>query len=321
MEMQPEQSTTFSGKASDQPAQLWPLLQKTSRTFALSIPLLPEPLQTEVAIAYLLFRIIDTFEDATRWSPPRRAEALEQFVHFLKEESGEQDHGKLAARWLDDPPLDHKGYLDLLAAAPEVIQWHHQLRPAAGEQLRRNVARSARGMAEVVRRIDSTGRLQLETLQDLRDYCFVVAGIVGEMLTELFLLQTPSLQAVAGDLRARAVEFGEGLQLVNILKDAYADGAERRSYLPRAAQVAEVFMLARADLRRAVEYTELARKAGAARGVIAFNALNVRLAIATLHLLRDRGPGAKMSRMQVATVAAQVMNAVDTGGVLFPERP
>ncbi len=58
------------------PAGLRPLLQKTSRTFALTIPLLPEPLQTEVATAYLLFRIIDTFEDATRWDAARRAKAL-----------------------------------------------------------------------------------------------------------------------------------------------------------------------------------------------------------------------------------------------------
>ena len=43
------------------PELLRPLLQKTSRTFALTIPLLPEPLQTDVVVAYLLFRIIDTF--------------------------------------------------------------------------------------------------------------------------------------------------------------------------------------------------------------------------------------------------------------------
>ena len=98
-------------------------------------------------------------------------------------------------------------------------------------------------------------------MQDLRDYCYVVAGIVGEMLTELFLLQSPSLKGVAGDLRARAVEFGEALQLVNILKDSQADGAEKRTYLPSEAQLAEVFALARADLRRAIEYTELLRTA------------------------------------------------------------
>src|SRR4051812_37988052 len=44
------------------------LLLRTSRTFALAIPELPEPLRREVGVAYLLFRIADTFEDANRWA-------------------------------------------------------------------------------------------------------------------------------------------------------------------------------------------------------------------------------------------------------------
>jgi farnesyl-diphosphate farnesyltransferase len=176
-------------------------------------------------------------------------------------------------------------------------------------------------MMEVVGRIDGSGALQLQTLQELRDYCYAVAGIVGEMLTELFLLQSPQLKTVAGDLRARAVEFGEALQLVNILKDAQSDGAEQRTYLPRQASLAEVFSLARADLRRAVEYTEMVRAAGGDRGIVAFNALNLRLAIATLHLVRSQGPGVKLSRVQVAGILAQVTSALGNGGALFPERP
>ena len=41
------------------------LLEKTSRTFALTVPLLPEPTRCEVTVAYLLFRVADTLEDAT----------------------------------------------------------------------------------------------------------------------------------------------------------------------------------------------------------------------------------------------------------------
>ena len=302
------------------PAGLHPLLGKTSRTFALSIPMLPEPLQTEVATAYLLFRIIDTFEDATRWDGPRRAKALALFVRLMEGEDAREQRD-MTARWLADPPLDNPAYLELLAATPEVIAWHRGLLPEASEQLRRHVTRSAQGMIDVVERTDASGGLRLQTLQDLRDYCFVVAGIVGQMLTELFILQSPSLRGVAGDLRARAVEFGEALQLVNILKDARSDGSEGRVYLPSQASLAEVFSLARADLRRAIEYTDLLRAAGAERGVVAFNTLNTRLAIGTLHLLRDQGPGAKMARLRVMEIAAQVMRAVETGGVLFPEIP
>ena len=59
------------------------LLQKTSRTFALSIPVLPEPTNHEVMIAYLLFRIADTFEDAAHWQPEKRIEALHGFAGLL----------------------------------------------------------------------------------------------------------------------------------------------------------------------------------------------------------------------------------------------
>lgn len=305
----------------NQPAGLRPLLQKTSRTFALTIPLLPEPLQTEVATAYLLFRIIDTFEDAARWEPARRAKALGTFAQIMDSGSAPGVREK-TARWLDDPPLDHAGYLELLAATPDVLEWQQALpRPAAREQLRRHVARSARGMIDVVLRMDASGALHLKTLQELRDYCYTVAGIVGEMLTELFILQSPSLKNIAGDLRARAVEFGEALQLVNILKDAQSDGTEQRTYLPREASLAEVFSLARADLRRAIEYTELLRGAGGDRGIVAFNALNLQLAIDTLHLVRTEGPGAKLTRVQVAGILARVSSAIGNGGVLFPERP
>jgi farnesyl-diphosphate farnesyltransferase len=304
----------------DQPAALRLLLQKTSRTFALTIPLLPEPLQTEVAVAYLLFRIIDTFEDATLWEPSRRAKALATFVRLMETESS-LDPRELAVQWVAEPPIGHAAYLELLTATPDVVRWHRHLRPAARDVLRRDVTRSACEMMTIVGRADTTGALRLETLVDLRAYCFAVAGIVGEMLTELFVLQSPSLENVADELRARAVEFGEALQLVNILKDADPDAAEGRVYLPRAASLAEVFQLARADLRRAIEYVELLRMARAARGVVAFNALNTRLAIGTLHLLRDKGLGSKLTRLQVTGLASQVMSAVESGGELFPERP
>ncbi len=53
-------------------ADLDELLVKTSRTFALSIPPLPEPTRRQVTVAYLLFRLIDTVEDASHWPKQRR---------------------------------------------------------------------------------------------------------------------------------------------------------------------------------------------------------------------------------------------------------
>jgi len=56
------------------------LLEKTSRTFALSIPVLPEPTRRQVMIAYLLFRIADTFEDAAHWPPAHASSPLQRLL-------------------------------------------------------------------------------------------------------------------------------------------------------------------------------------------------------------------------------------------------
>jgi farnesyl-diphosphate farnesyltransferase len=298
-------------------SELYAFLAKTSRTFALTIPLLPEPLRTEIGVAYLLFRIIDTFEDATSWPPSKRVSALGELAQLLQQ-SDERQAAISAGAWLRDPPVSQPAYVELVGATPRVLGWYRRLQPAARMHLRHHLERSALGMCQFVERTDGRGRLQLETLQDLRAYCLVVAGIVGEMLTELFLLSGgEGLAAVASELRARAVQFGEALQLVNILKDAGADAVEGRVYLPRTVALPEVFALARADLRAAADYTDLLRGSGAHRGLVAFNAVNARLAIATLGALRGRGLGAKLTRMEVLGIAADVAHALDVDAPIF----
>ena len=284
------------------------LLQKTSRTFALTIPCLPQPTRDEVGIAYLLFRIIDTFEDAVLWSPARREKALREFVGLLDRPAAESEEA--AASWTREPPLEHAGYQELLARTPYVLEQYESLRPEARAILRTHVARSADGMAAFVARIEPGGKLQLDTVQDLRSYCYAVAGIVGEMLTELFLVGRPSLARVAGDLRSHAAEFGEGLQLVNILKDARPDAAEGRTFLPRQAPLAEVFALARKDLASAATYVELLREGGAESGLVAFNAFICKLATANLQILRDQGLGAKLTRTTVVKIAAEIASGL-----------
>ena len=280
------------------------LLQKTSRTFALTIPCLPEPTRQEVGIAYLLFRIIDTFEDAVLWPPALRIEALKQFAGLLERPAAESR--ALAESWTREPPLVHAGYQELLARTPYVLGEFQALRPEARAILRTHVARSAEGMAGFVARIEPGGRLELETIEDLRAYCYAVAGIVGEMLTDLFLLGRPSLGRVAADLRARAADFGEGLQLVNILKDARPDAEEGRTFLPSRATLAEVFVLARKDLASAATYIDLLRQGGADSGLVGFNAFICKLATANLQILRDQGLGAKLTRVTVAKIAAEI---------------
>jgi farnesyl-diphosphate farnesyltransferase len=292
-------------------ADLLDLLEKTSRTFALSIPPLPEPTRREVTVAYLLFRIADTFEDATHWPPAQRIAALGDFTALLASGT-HSDAERLARTWAEAGASPHAGYRELIAETPFVFDAFRSLSPEAREILRTHVSRSAEGMARFVARTGHEG-LVLDSLDDLKGYCYTVAGIVGELLTELFLLEEISLRTVAAEIRTRARAFGEALQLVNILKDGDEDAAEGRRYLPADVPRADVFALARRDLGAAGEYVERLRSAGAPAGIVEFTAVPVALAWATLAKVEERGPGAKISRPEVFRIVRRVRNALVRG--------
>lgn len=288
------------------------LLIATSRTFALAIPELPEPTRREVTIAYLLFRVADTFEDAARWPRARRIGALATFERLLLH----PDPGEIAATaraWKAEVPCDQPGYRELLAELPQVFEAFFALSPAAVELTRDHTVRTARGMAGFVARTDDRGDLRLRDLDELRGYCYIVAGIVGELLTELFLIGEPRLAAAAAELRQRSRAFGEGLQLVNILKDSASDAVEGRRYLPGDVPRAAVLELARANLRAAAEYVLILQRQGAPRGMVAFTALPVELAFATLERVEQAGPGAKLTRPEVYALVKRVHRALDSG--------
>lgn len=286
------------------------LLIATSRTFALAIPLLPEPTRGEVTLSYLLFRIADTFEDAAAWPRALRIEALEEFGRLL-ENPDPKEVAEISRRWAAEVPCEQPGYRDLLAEIPAVLDAFLALQPEAVTLIREHTLRTAHGMARFVARTTDEGELKLADVPDLQDYCYVVAGIVGELLTELFLLGRPALAPTAPYLRERSRVFGEGLQLVNILKDSASDATEGRRYLPEGVGRAQVMDLARRDLRAAREYVLALQEAGAERGLVAFNALPVELAHATLDRVETAGPGSKLTRKEVYAIVQQLNSALD----------
>lgn len=293
--------------------QLQMLLEETSRTFALAIPLLPEPLCTEVNVAYLLFRIADTLEDSTRWAARDRVAALEELARTLEEGGKDEEVRNLARQWRDRRPVDHVGYLELIDQAPLVFSALRDARPEAARIIVAHTVRTSRGMASFLRRAGEDGVLRLDSLEDLRAYCYAVAGIVGEMLTELFLLECESAGALAPRLRPRARGFGEALQLVNVLRDSSDDIQEGRSLVPDSVSRDHLFELARTDLRQAAEYTLALQSAGAPDGIVAFNALPVLLATATIDRVEEAGPGSKISRARVWAILARLKADIRLG--------
>jgi farnesyl-diphosphate farnesyltransferase len=295
------------------PSLLDHLLQISSRTFALNIPMLHEPARRQVTVAYLLFRVADSLEDSTLWPASRKLAGLEKLARLLESPSARRADS-LREEWALDPPLRHPGYLELLRELPAVMRAAESLSPAAWEIISAHTCRTCRAMSESVAR-EREGILRLTDLGDLRAYCYAVAGIVGEMLTELFLLNSDSLRSLASTLRGEAAIFGEALQLVNILKDRGADAGEGRCYLPAGLDLALVFRLARADLKTAAGYCARIEATGSDRGIVAFTALPVLLARATLDRVEREGPGAKVGRETVGRLLTRLQSALERGEV------
>lgn len=296
-------------------ADLDDLLTRTSRTFALTIPLLPEPLRRQVTVAYLLFRIADTLEDADLLGRDTRVKLLSRFGALLG--GGTPHHSALAhfvAECAATPPTANTDYAELLHETAHVFDALHDVGEDPSAVIRRHLLRTTERMGTFVSRSDEKGTLALRDLSDLQAYCYAVAGVVGEMLTELVVNAEPSLEPVRERLEADAIAFGEGLQLTNILKDSGADAKEGRTYVPAQLDRAEVFALAEADLERARRYVGVLAKNWASRGTIAFHALPVRLARATLEAVKRDGPGAKIPRDAVAAEVAAMNGDLDRNG-------
>ena len=281
------------------------LLMRTSRTFALNIPLLPEQLRQQVGIAYLLFRIADTVEDGVLVDRRTKRRLFHEFKSAL--ESGDPQDAKQFCGSADaTAPHDDPACAGLIQELPRLLSMLGT-NPDASSIIRRRVLESSDGMQRFTSAGGPSGNVRLKSLLELRQYCYFVAGIVGELLTELFVLNEPQLADVRSELMQFAPLFGEGLQLVNILKDSGDDASEGRQFVHPIVPREHLFDLAHSDLWYAAEYTRVLEQANASAGIVQFTQLPVRLATATLGCVQEHGPGTKVSREVVGEIIASVL--------------
>lgn len=220
------------------------LLQRVSRTFALTIPKLETPLADVVGNGYLLCRLVDTIEDEL----PPTSGADERHAYFAR-----------FSAILDDPRSGDATALSselgavLRAEAPEgerllVARLGDVVAMTArfDDVERASLARCVRTMGDGMHAFESgaTPTAGLADVAELEHYCYHVAGVVGEMLTTLFCHHSRAIDAERDALVPLAVPFGYGLQLTNILKDVWDDHERGVCWLPR-----EVFGKGDTDLR------------------------------------------------------------------------
>ena len=201
-----------------------------SRTFALTIPSLPGPLRVPVTNAYLLCRIADTIEDDAGLSVAEKRACGRGFIDVLQGTCSAAEFAESLAPRLAPETLAAER--DLVARLDQVVE----VTRSFGEVQRHALIRCVSLMSDGMHRFQQQGGLRgLDSQQRLDEYCYFVAGVVGEMLTELFCDYSAAIARRRRQLMRLAPSFGQGLQMTNILKDVKADRERGVCWLPRTA--------------------------------------------------------------------------------------
>jgi farnesyl-diphosphate farnesyltransferase len=291
------------------------LLRRVSRSFYVSIRLLPYQLRRPVAVAYLLARASDTVADTAELPCSERRDTLQALAAaiegLLPTTATVTDLAASFSRFQHDH--DERA---LIAELPWCLRWLEELAPADREDVRTVMRHIIGGQTLDIERFAPGTIRALDTSQQLDEYTYLVAGCVGEFWTELCFRHLAGFAALPKQqMRELGRDYGMGLQLVNILRDAGSDLAKGRCYFP-AEEIATAGVLpqqiladpacletvwnrwhaeAQRRLERGMQY------AGAvnSRRVRAASALPALIGVRTLDLLRAAGPQRLQRRVKV----------------------
>ncbi len=299
------------------------ILPRVSRTFALTIPQLPAGLEEVVANAYLLCRLADTIEDDPEIDPQKKSAFMAEFLDVIDANAGADDFATRLTGQLS--PRTRLADRELVENTAPVVRILSRFTPTQRQAVVRCVTTMCEGMPEFQAGKTLDG---LPTLIDLDRYCYFVAGIVGEMLTDLFCEHCPQLDDRRDEMMTLSVCFGQGLQMTNILKDIWEDREANTCWLPRSmfrdlegglsramrnrdsaamtGGIEQLIGIAHAHLRAALRYTQLVPKQQV--GIRRFCLWAIGMAVLTLRRIYnspgyDNGNDVKISRRAVrATV-------------------
>lgn len=260
------------------------VLKATSRTFYIPITFLKKDLKTAVATAYLMMRAIDEIEDN------EHVEVSNDIKYSLLNE---------VSALLLTPQFDEEKYLNLLSPykehMPEVTlrlgDWIRLIPKGAEEIVKSATSEMSQGMAKWAK-----ADWQVSTREDLDEYTYYVAGLVGVMLSNLWEWDSGMITD-----RELAIGYGRGLQAVNILRNQQEDMKERGvSFVPDGWTRDQLFAYTEENLEKADLYLKEIDK----RSILLFCRLPLALAHKTLKALKEGRE--KMTRKEVKETVQEV---------------
>ena len=211
------------------------ILREVSRSFYLTLRLIPSEFRGPLSLGYLLARLSDTIADAGSVELERRKGLLAEFRVVM---SAPAKHGD-ACRFAKALPAElegaglPRGEWDLVLRAEDCFEWLHGMDRKVSRHIRKVVDIITTGQTWDLERFEGDGVVRLETDAELVRYAYQVAGCVGEFWTEIgFTCGEGFAREDRETMRVWGANYGRGLQLVNILRDIPEDLERGRCYLP-----------------------------------------------------------------------------------------
>lgn len=207
------------------------LLAGVSRSFFLTIKALPAGLREPIGLAYLLARAADTIADCAGVATETRAVQLRALAGMIAQEQTEPAAlEQMREAIVPADPAERQ----LMAALDRCLALLAETNTADREEIKAVLSKITRGQELDVLRFPGAGSVRaLQTAAELEEYTYLVAGCVGEFWTRLCFRHVRGCATRSEPEMSRlGRHFGQGLQLVNILRDLPADLRAGRCYLP-----------------------------------------------------------------------------------------
>lgn len=216
------------------------LLAGVSRSFYLTLKALPGGLREPLSIAYLLARAADTIADTAVVADAARMSCLRDFSGLVqaevRNESREREFCEVMRRDFAAGQTD-EDEAELMRRLPELFDAFYRLSPRQMASTRGVLSPIVRGQQLDIERFPADGELRaLGTAAELDEYTWLVAGCVGEFWTRLCAEEESgafSKEVSLENMTELGRCYGQGLQLVNILRDVGKDVSMGRCYFPR----------------------------------------------------------------------------------------
>lgn len=263
------------------------MLKSTSRTFYIPITSLDKTMKHAVASAYLCMRAVDEIEDHPELDNETKAHLLRGTAALLSEDSFNRNaYDALTGGFKGELPEVTLRLPDWLEICPQGAQ----------PKVKESTATMARGMAEWA---DKNWEIQSE--EDLDDYTYYVAGLVGVMLSDIWYWY----DGTSTDVEL-AIGYGRGLQTVNILRNQDEDAERGVSFVPDGWSRADLFRYAEKNLAKGDAYL----KSIQTRSIMLFCKIPLALAKKTLKAMLEGRE--KISRDEVEQTVEEIKNRTGT---------